>query len=88
MLLDVQQPDLGAERLELVAVLLAPHQRHRLVAVPAELGVEMEGHLAVAADNRYSSHGPTVRARWAPVQASVAASESASTSRWAGPSRL
>ena len=66
LLLDVEQADLGAQPLELGAVLLVPDQGDRDVPGRDQLRMEMTGHLTVAPDDCDATHGSTVRVgRWA-----------------------
>ena len=55
--LDVEQADLSAAALQLLAVVGVAHQRDRLVCGAAQIGEEVLGDLSVAADDGDASHG-------------------------------
>ena len=59
--LDVEQPDLGPEALELLAVVLVAHQGHGDVPVRDQHPVQLQGHLAVASDDSDATHAATLR---------------------------
>ncbi len=83
VLLDVEQADLGAEALELGAVVLPAHQRDRGVPGGREQRVEVTGHVAVAPDDGDASHAPTVRARWSAHPAECGADVRLHPAEWA-----